>query len=230
MKPGAAQTAIFTVCIAVAGIWTEAKDWIGDLARLAWSAMSGPWIAGAVLLSVAAYVFAIIWTGREEAIKTADNPTVTLPQLLRYLGHNSAWAAERDEAADGDWVADAFSEIRNALSLGRLVGYGICQRDNDGRQHLAFTAIPKDFWKTAQFDADAYFKMTAQTVTEPIRQGFVVWTGVRFDLQAMLAVWPRRSLWRKIRGRSPANRTSAVAYWKEANAGLPKGHEDYYAG
>ncbi len=63
--------------IATAAVWTGAKDWIAFQAAWAWAQMSSPWVAFFALISVASYVAAIIWTGRERKpldIKTDLKP------------------------------------------------------------------------------------------------------------------------------------------------------------
>jgi hypothetical protein len=60
--------------IAVAGVWSQAKDWIATEVIWAWAQMSDPWIAFFVVMSGAAYVGAIIWTGQEGKAKALDSP------------------------------------------------------------------------------------------------------------------------------------------------------------
>jgi hypothetical protein len=65
-------TAIVGGGLAIAALWTPAKDWIATEAIWAWSQMSDPWIAFFVVVSVAAYVAAIVWTGQERKPKPSE--------------------------------------------------------------------------------------------------------------------------------------------------------------
>ena len=55
--------------VAIAAVWSEAKDWIAQQVALGCSQMTDPWIAFFVLVSIAAYLAAIIWTGQERKPK-----------------------------------------------------------------------------------------------------------------------------------------------------------------
>lgn len=69
-------TAIVGGGLAIAAVWTGAKDWIAVKITWAWFQMSDPWIAFFVLVSIAAYVAAIVWTGKERSPK--EKPGVWL--------------------------------------------------------------------------------------------------------------------------------------------------------
>lgn len=66
--------------IAIAGVWSPAKDWIAERAGWAWAEMSEPWIAILVVLSVAGYAAAIIWTGQERPQVPARATPITPDQ------------------------------------------------------------------------------------------------------------------------------------------------------
>lgn len=53
--------------VAVSAVWSPARDWIAARAVWAWSAMSDPWIAFFMVVVLAVYVAAIIWSGDKDA-------------------------------------------------------------------------------------------------------------------------------------------------------------------
>lgn len=59
--------AITGTVIAVAAVWTGAKDWIATQVAWAWLQLAEPWVAFSALLLVATYVAAIIISGRKGA-------------------------------------------------------------------------------------------------------------------------------------------------------------------
>jgi hypothetical protein len=81
--------------LATAGVWTEAKDWIAAKVVWGWSQMSNPWIALLLLVSVAAYVAAIIWTGSDR--KPAHRPSVIVwfVEKIRKIFHKEFQAETR---------------------------------------------------------------------------------------------------------------------------------------
>ena len=71
--------------IAIAGVWSDARDWIGAEAIRVWSQMSDPWIAVLVVVSVAAYVAAIIWTGQERKPKVSRSGVYLTGEGVEHL-------------------------------------------------------------------------------------------------------------------------------------------------
>lgn len=74
--------------VSVSAVWEGPKKWFGDQATWAWSEMSDPWIGAAVVVVLAAYVGAIIWTGQPR-----DNAHTLVPTLMRdqlYLLKNQS--------------------------------------------------------------------------------------------------------------------------------------------
>lgn len=61
--------------VAIAAVWSSAKDWIAGEASWAWAKMSDPWIAFVVVLALAAYAAAIIWSGRKAGEDGAGGDT-----------------------------------------------------------------------------------------------------------------------------------------------------------
>jgi len=60
--------------LAAAAIWTEVRDWIAKMAVEGWAARSDPAIVLVVIILVAAYVWATVFTGREHTSKSKAKP------------------------------------------------------------------------------------------------------------------------------------------------------------
>lgn len=166
-------------------------------------------------------VWLLVWYHRQRVAfedKQPDNPTMSFPALIRYVGHKSLWAARRQKEKDGDWIKDIFSEIRRALVMEELSGYGICERRPDGSRDLGPSKIPVSFWQNADFDPDAAYRISHEDIAEQTKLNFAVYSSVRFDPEKVKRVWPRRGPLSAGLRRSPAERTGIVEIWSNDRA------------
>jgi len=155
---------------------------------------------------------------------------ISIPELLRYLGHRSAWAANREAMSDGEWVKAGCTEILGALSLGRLRATGVYRNDLTKVYDTARSFIPAIYWKDAKLDgASIYFSdMTWQHVGKATPGDYNVYGGVRLSADDVLRVWPRRSWIAAMLGHSPAERTGIISRWKARNKHLKTKNEFYW--
>lgn len=108
--------------VAVAAVWEEAKNWITQQVIWGWAQMSNPWIAAAVIFAVCAYIFAIIWTGRDipgpVAAPFAPPPMPALTPAEAVIYERTRLAqmrAEEQRALDAEEQARSSREFHRAL-------------------------------------------------------------------------------------------------------------------
>ena len=116
-------------CFAAAQLWQPVKDWIATQAVCVWHEMTLPWGTLMLLVSVAAYVVAIIWTGQERAtnaisLKPQPFPNMPLYKVCRYIARDSMWAS-RYAGSDYEWITNLDRELQSKLSLGRISAFAI---------------------------------------------------------------------------------------------------------
>lgn len=58
--------------VAISAVWQPAKDWIATQVVWAWAAMSEPWVAFFIVLAIAVYVAAIIFSGDKDSKSVGD--------------------------------------------------------------------------------------------------------------------------------------------------------------
>ena len=92
-------TALVGGALAVAALWTKAKDWIAEISAWGWAHMSDPFIALILVVALAAYIAAIIWTGQEQSADRSQREGGFALEASRAMEIDQARQAALDREA-----------------------------------------------------------------------------------------------------------------------------------
>lgn len=114
--------AIFGVSVGISAVWSAAKDWIAAQAVWAWSAMSDPWVAALIVVALAGYVAAIIFTGDKDTKSGGDTHFHFAPLSELFPENPVVHDATGDLIGAGAIVTGAFEMTGTATGIVGLHG------------------------------------------------------------------------------------------------------------
>ena len=141
----------------------------------------------------------------------ASRATVPLYLAMEWLGLRSTWAS-RYKNDPNDWMVEAERELRDHAAQGLITAWGTHQQ-GFARSDYAPSAIPKRAWASGK---TWYSDWTSpEPPTSLDIYGEERYRDVRFSQAELQSAWPRRSLFSRLAGRSPIERSGP---WKTIKA------------
>lgn len=158
----------------------------------------------------------VVWTSfltyhdlRKRVCNHSPEPGIPLYLACRWIARDSVWAANYNPALDESWVDRVDSELMSKVMMGRVELFGERYKRGSGArgpmQHIA-----PAFKEVAQWDSAKL--VTEVPPTHMWAKGGDIYYGVMIDEKQLKRVWPRKSIWDRIIGRSPVERVGGYSY------------------
>jgi hypothetical protein len=130
------------------------------------------------------------------------NPDMPLHIACRWIARDSVWAETYSPVHDSQWVVEVDSELMSKVLMGRIELFGRRREVSQSKgpmQHIT----PND---KSLVQWDSHKLVTTEPPTHMWIAGGTVYYTVMLDSCQVKRVWPRKSLWSRIRRRSPIER------------------------
>ena len=176
----------------------------------------GPQLRRAIFL-VLAFVWMFIWYHRQVIAfedRQPPEPNMPLHHAALYVARQSKWAANSSASLDGHWITRVDAELISALRAGGLRAFGEYRPDAQNAEQ-GWREIPREFFDYAEWRSDRLGSDNPPShMWRSSTRGGGMYLWVRLDRRQVESLWPRRSLWQRLRGKSPVDR------WVKASAPL----------
>jgi hypothetical protein len=171
-----------------------------------------PW-ARQSLFATAAFISLFLWylgVRRRYDERKPGKGDFPIHQAARYIISESAWAAKLPPDADDDWVVLVSREILSALACGRVRAWGRL-RHTMGMTQEQTIPIPLADLQEVEWVKDHQLVTDVPPHTLKILNTERNYHRVKLNRRQVQEEWPRRSVWAKLRGRSPIDRWNEKA-------------------
>ena len=157
-------------------------------------------------------------------------PQMPFPLVLRHLGHGSKWSLTKCDSDPSLWHREAERELLNHLSRGHLRARGMWRGMNGGDN--ALRDIERQEWTKLGYPSGPTIERATDFI-QSLGAESGMYRFVEMDKAAIYEIWPRWSVWTRLRRRlfksplSLAERTGEIVQWRKHNQEKEPG-DDYY--
>lgn len=131
---------------------------------------------------------------------------IPLYQAARWIARDSKWAATFHKGNDDDWISLVKCELQSHLLAGDLKAWGHYQALGEDPSDIR-SEIPREFWEHANWNSHCLINevppISASTRSEHGRDNY---EDVVMDQNEIRLLWPKRSVWAALLGKSPVER------------------------
>lgn len=189
----------------------KALEAIGVDLNLEWSIT--PDQRRAIFLALA-FVWMFVWFSRArhrfEIASFQPSPNMPFHMACRWIARDSVWAANFDPADDGRWVSLVYNEFMSKMMMGRFQLFGERRPPNGSVQPLSH--MVSAFKEVAAWDASKLATSEPPSHMWATVSGGEVYYQVMVDKAEIMKVWPRKSLFSRLKRRSPVERFGGYDY------------------